>query len=173
LIAWIKSSTRMIQSGDVSAVALFRMFKEQRMPDHELSDTQIAALLDFLATDGPDTDEQQHIRAASSASVADVDWGRRLFYGESQLKSGDLACVACHSVSRETGFGGHLAGDLTTAYNRFHDKALDQVLKHSCMARVPALQLARAEDRESLALRAFLRAVGAPQGRASTGSATR
>jgi cytochrome c551/c552 len=168
LIAWIKSSTKLIESGDPIAVALFRAFKEQRMPDHELSDVQIGALLDFLATNGPDADDLHRIRAASSASAADVDWGRRLFYGESRLKSGDLACVSCHSVSHETTFGGQLAGDLTSAYSRYRDKALDQVLKQACLPRVPALQLTRAEERESLALRAFLRAVGAP-----TGSATR
>jgi mono/diheme cytochrome c family protein len=173
LIAWIQSSTKVIASGDPIAAALFRAFKEQRMPDHELSEAQIGALLDFLAADGPDADEQHRLRDATSASAADVDWGRRLFYGESQLKSGDLACVACHSVSRETALGGQLAGDLTNAYSRYHDKALDQVLKQPCMPRVPALQLARAEDRESLALRAFLRAVSAPTGSAPTGSATR
>lgn len=171
LVAWIKSSTKLIESGDPIAIALFRAFKEQRMPDHELSDAQIGALLDFLAADGPDHAEQQHLRDASSASAADVDWGRRLFYGESRLKSGDLACVACHSVSRETAFGGQLAGDLSSAYSRFHDKALDQVLKLPCMPRQPALQLTRAEDHESLALRAFLRAVSAAG--ASSGSATR
>ena len=129
------------------------------MPDHDLSDAQITGLLDFLAADGPDADEQHRLREASSASAADVEWGRRLFYGESRLKSGDLACVACHTVSHETAFGGQLADDLTRAYSRYHDKALDQVLKQPCLPRVPALQLARAEDHESLALRAYLRAV--------------
>jgi len=159
LIAWIKSSTKLIQAGDPIALALFSAFKQQRMPDHDLSDAQITGLLDFLAADGPDADEQHRLRAASSASAADVEWGRRLFYGESRLKSGDLACVSCHTVSRETSFGGGLANDLTGAYSRYHDKALDQVLKQSCLPRVPALQLARAEDHESLALRAYLRAV--------------
>jgi cytochrome c551/c552 len=160
LIAWIKSSTRMIQAGDLAAVGLFRMFKEQRMPDHDLSDGQIVALLDFLGADGPEAEEQQRIREASTATAADIEWGRRLFYGESTLKSGDLACVACHAVARETALGGKLAEDLTDAYRKYRDKALDQVLKHACLPRVPALQLARVGDHESLALRAFLRTLG-------------
>jgi cytochrome c2 len=162
LIAWIKSSARLIASGDPIAVALFQSFKEQRMPDHDLSDAQIGELLDFLAADGPDAADQQRLRDASSATAADVEWGRQLFYGESTLKSGDLACVACHTVSRERehAFGGRLADDLTDAYRRYHDRALDQVLKQPCLPRLPALALSRAEDHESLALRAFLRAVG-------------
>jgi mono/diheme cytochrome c family protein len=171
LIAWIKSSTRLIQSGDTAAVALFRMFKEQRMPDHELSDGQIVALLDFLAADGPDADEQQRIREASTATAADIEWGRRLFYGESTLKSGDLACVACHSVSRQTALGGQLADDLTDAYRKYHDKALDQVLKHACLPREPALRMARVEDHESLALRAFLRTLSPVANAGSSASA--
>ena len=164
LIAWIKSSTKLIASGDPIAIALFRTFKEQRMPDHDLSDAQIGALLDFLAADGPDTAEQLRLREASSATAADVEWGRQLFYGESRLKSGDLACVACHTVSRQraSALGGRLADDLTDAYRRYHDRALDDVLKQPCLPRMPALALTRAEDHESLALRAFLRAVGGP-----------
>jgi len=160
LIAWIKSSSKLIASGDPIALALFHAFKDQRMPDHDLSDAQIAALLDFLAANGPEADEQLRLRDASTASAADVEWGRQLFYGESKLKSGDLACVACHSVSRGAAIGGRLADDLTNAYRRYHDKALDHVLKQPCLPREPLLPLARAEDRESLALRAFLRSIG-------------
>jgi mono/diheme cytochrome c family protein len=160
LIAWIKSSAKLIEAGDPIAVTLFRAFKEQRMPDHDLSDAQIGALLDFLAANGPDVDAQQHLREASTATAADVAWGRRLFYGESRLKSGDLACVACHTVSRDTALGGHLADDLSDAFRRYLDKGLDRVLKQPCLPRLPALQLTRAEDHESLALRAFLRAIG-------------
>lgn len=162
LIAWIKSSAKVIASGDPIAIALFRSFKEQRMPDHDLSDAQIGELLDFLAANGPDAADQRRLRDASSATAADVEWGRQLFYGESKLKSGDLACVACHTVSRERehALGGRFADDLTDAYRRYHDRALDQVLKQPCLPRMPALALVRAEDHESLALRGFLRAIG-------------
>jgi len=168
LIAWIKSSTKVIQSGDPLAVALFRAFKEQRMPDHEMSDPQIVALLDYLAIGGPESDEQQKIRDASTATVADIELGRQLFFGETALKSGDLACVSCHAVSQQSALGGKLASDLTNAYGRYHDKALDQFLKHPCLARVPALQTARVGDHESLALRAFLRTVSRDPHRTDT-----
>jgi cytochrome c551/c552 len=164
LVAWIRSSSKLIASGDPTAVSLVHEFKEMRMPDQiDLSEAQIHALLDFFAADGPEAEERARLREAASASPAEIDWGRRLFYGESRLKSGDLACVACHSVSQDAvfgGFGGRLADDLTTAFVRYRDRALDRILKHPCLSRAPALAVSRAEDRESLALRAFLRAVG-------------
>jgi hypothetical protein len=160
LVAWIRSSTKLIEAGDATALSVFEAFKPARMPDHDLTDAQILALLDFLAADGPEANEPHHVRDASTASAADVDWGRRLFYGESRLKSGDLACVACHAVARDALLGGKFADDLTSAYVRYRDRALDRILKHSCVARAPALNIARAEDRESLALRAFLRSIG-------------
>jgi mono/diheme cytochrome c family protein len=159
LIDWIQSSTKVIQSGDPTAVALFRTFKEQRMPDHDLSRLQISALIDYLAAGGPDADEQQRIRDASTASAADIELGRQLFFGETRLKSGDLACVSCHAVAPQSALGGQLATDLSNVYGRYHDKALDQVLKHACLPRSPALQASRVEDHESLALRAFLRTI--------------
>jgi mono/diheme cytochrome c family protein len=160
LVAWIRSSTKLILAGDAAALSLFEAFKHIPMPDHDLSDAQIVGLLDFLAADGPEADEPHHVRDASTASAADVDWGRRLFYGESRLKSGDLACVSCHTVARDALLGGKFADDLTGAYVRYRDKSLDRLLKQSCVPRAPALDIARAEDRESLALRAFLRSIG-------------
>jgi mono/diheme cytochrome c family protein len=38
LVSWIRSSERMIREGDVAAVSLFRRYRQQRMPDHQLSD---------------------------------------------------------------------------------------------------------------------------------------
>src|SRR5262245_19774725 len=38
LIAWIRSSESVIRRGDRAGLALFRQYRQQRMPDHELSD---------------------------------------------------------------------------------------------------------------------------------------
>jgi mono/diheme cytochrome c family protein len=159
LVDWIQSSTKVIQSGDPIALALFRTFKEERMPDHDLSRLQIEGLIDYLAAGGPDADDQLRIRDASTASAAEIELGRQLFFGETRLKSGDLACVSCHAVAPQSAFGGQLATDLSNAYGRYHDKALDQLLKHACLPRSPALQASRVEEHESLALRAFLRTI--------------
>jgi cytochrome c551/c552 len=161
LIAWIRSSATVISQGDPAATALFRKYKQQRMPDHALSDEQIGALLDYLAANGPAADERPRIRFANSATRDEVALGQRLFFGATRLASGGLACAACHSLSRHRGLGGSLAADLSDIYARYLDWALDRKLRQA------ATHSAGVAEHESLALRGFLRTVsnGRPQGR--------
>ena len=163
LIAWIRSSATLIDKGDREATALFRKYRQQRMPDHDLSDDQIAALLDYLAADGPAADERPRIRLANSATREEIALGQRLFFGATRLASGGLACAACHSLSRRGGFGGSLAADLSDIYAKYLDRALDRKLRQA------ATHSAGVAEHESLALRAFLRAVsdGSPPGQAN------
>src|SRR5262245_30101148 len=134
LIAWVRSSEKLIQSGDPAAAALFRQYKQLRMPDHaDLSDAEIGALIDYLAANGPEAERQAQIRPADAASPEDVKRGEQLFYGRAALASGDLACAACHALSREPLLGGTLAPDLTDVFRRYRDRALDQRLKRVCM----------------------------------------
>ena len=153
LMAWIRSSERVIRSGDPEAVALFRKYEQQRMPDHELTDAQITALLDYLAAGGPAADERQRIRLASAATPEEIALGRRLFFGQTRLASGGVACAACHALARHGGFGGSLAVDLSDVYARYLDWALDRKLRQA------ASHSAGVAEPESLALRAFLRTV--------------
>ena len=153
LIAWIRSSERVIRGGDPEAAALFRKYGQQRMPDHELTDAQIAALLDYLAAGGPAADERPRIRLASSATRDEVGLGQRLFFGQTRLASGGLACASCHSVSKHGGLGGSLAADLSDVFARYLDWALDRKLRQA------ASHSAGVAEPESLALRAFLRTV--------------
>src|ERR1051325_7313467 len=55
LLSWIRSSQRLIDSGDPTANALYTKFKHERMPDQALAPDDIAALIDFLAAGGPST----------------------------------------------------------------------------------------------------------------------
>jgi mono/diheme cytochrome c family protein len=158
LIAWIRSSAALISKSDPDAVALFRKYRQQRMPDHALSDGQIVALLDYLAAGGPALDTAPRIRLANTATEEEVVRGQRLFFGATSLSSGGLACAACHSVSRHGGLGGTLAADLSDVYTRYLDWALDRKLRQA------ATHSSGVAENESLALRAFLRAVATPQG---------
>jgi mono/diheme cytochrome c family protein len=153
LIAWIRSSASLISKGDRDAAALFRKYKQQRMPDHALSDAQIVALLDYLAAGGPALDAAPRIRLANTATAEEVVRGQQLFFGATSLASGGLACAACHSVSRHGGVGGTLAADLSDVYTRYLDWALDRKLRQA------ATHSAGVAENESLALRAFLRSV--------------
>jgi mono/diheme cytochrome c family protein len=153
LIAWIRSSERVIRDGDPDAVALFRKYGQQRMPDHELTDAQITALLDYLAAGGPAADERQRIRPAASATREEIALGQRLFFGQTRLASGGLACAGCHSIAKHGGIGGSLGADLSDVYARYLDWALDRKLRQA------ASHSAGVAEPESLALRAFLRTV--------------
>ncbi len=159
LTGWIRSSETQIRQGDPVGEALFRKYRQQRMPDHDLSDAQIAALIDYLHAGGPAADEQQHLRLAADAKPQDSQRGRKLFFGEERLVGGAVACVFCHTVSKETRLGGSLAPDLIGAYPRYLDWALDQMLKRPCVHGTRAADGDRVGEAESLALRAFLRSV--------------
>ena len=55
LLKFIRSSQQVIASGDKTANELFRTYKRQRMPDWtDLSPQDVAAILDWLAADGPE-----------------------------------------------------------------------------------------------------------------------
>ena len=157
LIAWIRSSASVISKGDPDATALFRKYRQQRMPDHELSEAQIVALLDYLAADGPALDSRPRIRLASAATEDEVGRGRQLFFGAMPLASGGLACAACHAVAKHGGAGGTLAADLSDVFPRYLDWALDRKLRQA------ATHSAGVAEDESFALRAFLRTVGNSQ----------
>jgi mono/diheme cytochrome c family protein len=129
------------------------------MPDHDLSDAQIVALLDYLHAGGPAADEQQHRRLAVDATPQESQLGRKLFFGEERLVGGAVACVFCHTVSKQTLLGGSLAPDLIGAYPRYLDWALDQRLRRPCVHGTTASSADRVAEAESLALRAFLRSV--------------
>jgi mono/diheme cytochrome c family protein len=161
LIAWIRSSETLIRQGDAAAAALFRKYRQQRMPDHDLSDAQIAGLLDYFAAGGPAADEEQHLRLAADATPQEVRLGKQLFFGETRLSSGAVACVYCHTLATQTLFGGSLAPELSDSYTRYFDTALDQRLKRACVPGGTDPGPARVADTESLALRAFLRSVNA------------
>src|SRR5262245_25987183 len=159
LIPWIRSSETLIRRGDPVATALFRKYRQQRMPEHDLSDAQIGALLDYFEAGGPALDERQQMRPATAATAQEVQRGRELFFGNARLTSGAVACVFCHKLSNETLLSGTLAPDLSEAFPRYFDWALDQKLKRRCVTDASETDGARVAEEESLALRAFLRSV--------------
>jgi cytochrome c2 len=160
LLLFIQSSQSVIRGGDPTAVALFRQFKQQRMPDHDLSLKQIESLLDYLASGGLESAGQDE-RDADTATPAEINGGRRLFYGEAHLAHAGPACSSCHSV-QDAGWarGGSLGPNLTAAYLKYQDKALTSFLERPCFPRAPAAFLT---PEESFDLKAYLRQVSLSQ----------
>jgi mono/diheme cytochrome c family protein len=159
LLKFIRSSSTVIQSGDQTAVALFNQYKKERMPDWtDFTPEQIAAILDYFAADGPLQREPDE-RHAITATLAEVEVGRRLFNGKAILSGGGSACVTCHTI-RGGGWvrGGSLGPDLTSTYFKYQDKALTNFLKHSHLAKNPAGQTLTPQ--ESFNLKAYMAKTG-------------
>jgi cytochrome c2 len=156
LVSWILSSDRMIRAGDPAGVALFRKYKQQRMPDHDLTTPQIEALLDYLAAGGPEAEANAQARPAHMASTEEVELGEKLFYGKVTLAHGGVSCVSCHSVLKQRA-AGSLGPDLTHAYSKYQDKGLASLLERACFPRLPAADgVSPVTANESFALKAFL-----------------
>lgn len=157
LISWITSSESLIKSGDQQATTLFAKFK-QRMPDQNLSAGDIGALLDYLASAGPEADALKKQRRADTATAEEVASGRALFTGERELARGGGSCVSCHRLGDAVAAaGGTLGPDLATAFARYQDKGLAALLSRGCFPRAASTSgAAMLTDEESFALRAFL-----------------
>jgi cytochrome c2 len=162
LTTWISSSDRAIRSGDPAATALFKKYKQQRMPEQNLSSGELAALLDYFAAGGPEADARRKGRKADTATAAEIDLGRSLFLGWQPLASGGASCSSCHRVRETAATGGSLGPDLTPAYSRFQDSGLAALLARGCFPRASnVLGRTSLTEQESFALRAFLRQIDA------------
>jgi cytochrome c2 len=154
LVSWIQSSDRLIRAGDPQGILLFKKYKQQRMPDHDLSKVQVEALLDYLEAEGP-LQAAAPRRRASAATRQEVEFGKDLFLGKVALANGGVACATCHSVSKNT--AGSLGSDLTRAYAKYQDKGLTSMLERTCFPRLPSADgTAPVTAKESFALKAFL-----------------
>jgi cytochrome c2 len=132
LVRFIHQSSAVIKSGDPVATDLFAKFKQQRMPDWtDLSEQDINDILYYLSVGGPDIKPVDEHHAAT-ASAADQESGRKLFYGEIRFKSGVPGCATCHSVRSSGLRGGTLGPDLSGVYLKYQDMALTSFLRHPC-----------------------------------------
>lgn len=157
LIRFIHQSSQVIQSGDPEARKLFADFKQQRMPDWtDLSEQDINDILYYISVGGPDIKPIDE-RSAETATTADVEKGRMLFYGEARLAYGAPNCSMCHSVRGGGIRGGALGPDLTSTYTKYQDVALTAFLRHPCFSwNLGNSGATYLKPEESFALKAFL-----------------
>jgi mono/diheme cytochrome c family protein len=157
LLSFIRSSQGVIKSGDPVASKLFQDFKQQRMPDWtDLSEQQIAAILDWFAANGPEQKEPDE-RNAAMATQEDVDRARALFTGRARLANGGIACGSCHTIRGvESATGASLGPDLSASYQRYQDRAMTLFLKRPCFQRAPE-GVEYLTPHESFALKSYMR----------------
>ena len=158
LIAWIRSSQRMVESGDPIARALFEKFRHERMPDQNFSPDEIGAIVDYLAAGGPASGGSRP-RHAMTATPTEVALGRDLFVGAVTPQNGGAPCRSCHSVRHHGDVtpGATLGEDLTHVYSRFQDAALSTFLQHPCFPRAFKVEgVQPLTNAEAFAVKAFL-----------------
>jgi cytochrome c2 len=173
LLKFIRASSMVIKSGDPTATKLFAEFKGQRMPDWtDLSENQITGILDYLTLGGPDIKPADE-KNAETATPAEIEKGRELFYGEARLKNGGQPCVACHTTARAAWRGGSLGPDLTNVYVRYQDLALTEFLRHPCFTWDTGNSSAQyLSAQESFAIKSFLRQAALKQSTPKTPAKT-
>jgi mono/diheme cytochrome c family protein len=113
LAAFITNPQAVIDSGDKDAAQLVKDANGVVMPASGLTDSEIAAVLEYLKAPGASA-------ADANVTMGDPARGEKLYTGAASLANGGTACNACHTVSG-VGFlgGGALGPDLTHAFTKF------------------------------------------------------
>jgi len=157
LLKFIYASSSVIKSGDPVATRLFAEFKQQRMPDWaDLSPKQITDILDYLAVGGPDIKPADE-KNAETATPAEIERGRQLFYGQRRFQYAAEACITCHTVQGAGWHGGTLGPDLTDVYARYQDQALTAFLRRPCFQRNASSAAQYLTVQELFAIKSFVR----------------
>ncbi len=157
LIRFIKDSQSVIKSGDPVAVGLFNKYKKKKMPEQDLSNDEVKAILTFIAEGGP-SEKPLDAKPATEATADDVALGMELFLGMKPFAQGGTSCISCHSVGDHGPLGGGTLGpNLSQAYSKYEDKGLSKAL---AKAGFPIMREIYSDkpltEEEAFAVKAFL-----------------
>jgi len=138
LISFIKSSQKMIKSGDPQAVAIYEEYNQMMMNDQShLSNDDIKAVLLYIANEKSamnkptETIVQKEIEPIEFSSD-DITNGQLLFSGKTPFKNGGPSCITCHNVTNDNLIsGGRIAKDLTNAYSRMGHVGVQNIISAS------------------------------------------
>ena len=130
---YIATPAALNRSGDADAVALFKKFAPEVMPDQAIGPEQIdslLALIDDLSKKN-ETFVPAGAKLARPIVPADIDAGLALFTGRAPLKSDGTACISCHNINGVARFGGGTLGpDLTAVNTKYKDAELIGILQN-------------------------------------------
>jgi len=127
LARWLDEPDVMLAEGDSIATELLEKYNGIPMPNQNLSQAEIDALLAYLgiaeAAEIPAEDTQKTELAGSGQA------GKDLFTGSTRFTNGGTACIACHDTAA-LGMpgGGTLGPDLTNVIEQYGETGLVSVL---------------------------------------------
>ena len=130
---YIASPASMNRNGDPDAVALFKKFAPEVMPDQAIAPEQIDAVLALI----DDLSKKNETFVPAGAKLArpivpsDIDAGLQLFTGRVALNGEGTACISCHNVNGVGRLGGGTLGpDLTAVNTKYKDPELIGILQN-------------------------------------------
>lgn len=128
LTKFIISSTNLIKSGDLDAIAIYKEYNNSPMKDFPLTQEEISKILDYIGAGKSGNEKldpkklaEQHFADSilKGENIKDILIGKDLFYGQRRFENAGASCASCHNASysgKEQ--GGKLAKDLTNAFKR-------------------------------------------------------
>ena len=130
---YIATPAALNRSGDADAVALFKKFAPEVMPDQAIGPEQIDSLLTLIddLSKKNETFVPAGAKLARPIVPADIEAGLALFTGRTPLKSDGTACISCHNINGVAKFGGGTLGpDLTAVNTKYKDPELIGILQN-------------------------------------------
>jgi mono/diheme cytochrome c family protein len=153
---WLAEPDVMLAEGDPIATDLLERYSGIPMPNQNLSQMEIEALLAYMGAVEPSPSSADTEPAPLSGSASN---GKDLFTGATQFANGGTACIACHDTADLGVLGGGMLGpDLTDAYERYGENGLVAVLGTiSFPSMVPVYQDRPLTAQEQIDLTLFLK----------------
>jgi cytochrome c553 len=148
LTQFIRSSEKLIKSGDTAAIAIYNEYNKIPMPDNQLTDEQISSIIEYIKTSDENapvaagqTKTNDSLASGSTQSKLpndslDIKYtteslaeGIALFYGYARFTNGASPCLSCHNIKDQSVMGGgKLALDLTGAYVKLGPVGLQAIM---------------------------------------------
>jgi len=108
LISFIRSSQKVIKSGDPYATALFEEYNQVIMPDPMISDAEIMAILDYITEKSKSGGQAaEYVSIIEDATPEDLKNGKDLFEGRVRFANGGPSCISCYNGQSDVFFSDH------------------------------------------------------------------
>lgn len=128
LVDFISNPDKMFASGDTTAVALFKQYGNQAMPNLGLSQEQVTAVIAYLQAQAGES-QGEELSPPVELPPGDADRGQALFMGDEHLQNDGPPCMGCHSFGKYGLLGGGVLGpDLTNSASLYKDASLAAAL---------------------------------------------
>lgn len=133
LIKFIKSSQKLINSGDVEAVKIYNEYNKLLMPDPAISESQIEDVLTYIkqVSTGEIVLSDTISTIEEVFTPENITNGYMYFNGKLKLYGKGPTCLSCHKVKDDRAFpGGTLAKELTDTYKQMGSAGIKAILRN-------------------------------------------